>query len=130
MSAIPVPGPRTRTRPIPRTRAKSTANHAVRDSLLNYTLAFGLLFGLTYGASSLLGQTMMEQARREGLQARERAQTARKDVAVLRQRVERLVGMRSVEQWATVRGYSLDTTTPGRKPVNLTMVARNEARKR
>lgn len=130
MSAIPLNGPRTRTRPIPRTRAKTEANHALRDSILWYALGFSIIVGLTYGTSSLVGQTMMEQARREGLQARERAQDARKDVAVLRQRVERLVGMRSVEQWATVRGYTLEGATPVRKPMNLTMVAKNEARKR
>ncbi|HRI44906.1 MAG TPA: hypothetical protein PLL78_00665 [Fimbriimonadaceae bacterium] len=33
---------------------------------------------------------------------------ARKDVAALRQKIERLVGLRSVERWAEVRGFAPD----------------------
>jgi hypothetical protein len=105
MSAIPLPNVRTETRPLTRTRAVSKQRKVVGEAILAYSAAFAFLVAATYGASSLAGQTMMEQARREGLHAKERALDARKDVATLRQRVERLVGMRSIDQWASVRGF-------------------------
>lgn len=73
-----------------------------------YALAFGFLVACSYAASSLVGHTLMEQARRDGLRATERAAMARKDVAALRQRIERLVGLRSVERWAAIRGFAPD----------------------
>jgi hypothetical protein len=76
--------------------------------VLAYGFAFLFIAGCSYAASSLIGQTMLEQARREGLRASERAAMARKDVAALRQRIERLLGLRSVEKWAEVRGFRHD----------------------
>lgn len=91
-----------------RTKGDSRDSSQLWRVILTYVFVFAFIVASSYAASSLIGHTLMEQARREGLRASERASLARKDVAALRQRIERLVGLRSVERWATVRGFAPD----------------------
>ncbi|MBV6457184.1 MAG: hypothetical protein HONBIEJF_00291 [Fimbriimonadaceae bacterium] len=60
---------------------------------------------LAYGASSLVGNTMLEDARRSAIRCKERAKEMRQQVALLRQQSDRLSNMHAVEQWAGLRGY-------------------------
>jgi hypothetical protein len=61
---------------------------------------------LTFFASSLAGHVAVEKARREGLRALERAKEARKAEVVLRNRVDLLTGIRSVETWSAANGFA------------------------
>lgn len=125
MSAIPLFDTRTKRRTAPRTRAVSKRRRLVAQWITAQIVIFGIVAGLTYGASCLIGHILLEQARRSGLEASERSALARKDVSTLRQRVERLVGIRSVEQWAAVREFSNDTSllppTSRSKPIALSL---------
>ncbi len=103
MSAIPLVRPQIgsiRQHAIARNRAVGQSVQSVAVM----SIAFLLIALGAYGFSSLAGQTMMEQARREGIRAQERARQARMDVALLRQRVDRLTSMKSIEAWAESRG--------------------------
>jgi len=60
---------------------------------------------ISYGASSLVGNTMLEDARRSAIRCKERAKEMRQQVALLRQQTDRLTNMQAVEQWAGLRGY-------------------------
>lgn|GEM_PF-2997520 len=108
MSAIPLHGIKTRPRRIARAKGVSRDSSQLWRVILTYVFVFAFIVASAYAASSLVGHTLMEQARREGLRASERASMARKDVAALRQKIERLVGLRSVERWAEVRGFAPD----------------------
>lgn len=60
---------------------------------------------VAYGASSLVGNTLLEDARRSAIRCKERAKEMRQQVALLRQQTDRLSNMNAVEQWAGLRGY-------------------------
>lgn len=66
---------------------------------------FVILAGLSFIASSLSGHVMVEKVRREGLRAGERAREARKAEAVLRQQVDALSSLGSVEDWAAAHNF-------------------------
>lgn len=97
LSAVVAPGPRPRAR----RRPKSLSPGTIAANLVG----LALIAILAFAASSLAGQTMMEDARREGLRAQERARKARMDVAALRRHVDRLTSMRAVEHWSEVRRF-------------------------
>lgn len=96
MSAIALP-----SRAVARRRAKSRS----ASRILGHVAAFSAVIAVSYGVSSLAGNTLMEKARREGLNAQARSRQAKMDVALLRDRIERLTSMQSVEQWASFRGF-------------------------
>lgn len=112
MSAVPVMAPPTMPRPVQRPRQRAESPVAARRQsnvmqvVLMRSMLFGLLVAIAYGASSLAGQTIMEQARREGIRSQERARQAKMDVAVLRQRVDRLSSFRAIESWALSHGMT------------------------
>jgi hypothetical protein len=66
----------------------------------------GAAFVLTYAGSSLGGQVMVENARRQEISARERARDARKAEASLRARVDSLTNPAAVEAWAATHGFA------------------------
>ncbi|MCU0317614.1 MAG: hypothetical protein MUC92_13595 [Fimbriimonadaceae bacterium] len=70
-----------------------------------YLTLFGFVALLSFGFSVLLGNSMMEHARREGAKVTIRAKQARSDVARLRQTVDRQVTMAAVDDWARGRGF-------------------------
>ena len=116
MSAIPATGPaattterrlhRIRVETAPRTRRPvAKARHRDSSAVWAYVTGFIIMAGLTFMASSLLGQVMVEKARREGLRAAERSREARKVEAVLRQRIDYLGSLGTVEAWATSHNF-------------------------
>lgn len=68
-------------------------------------LMFIFVFTVGYGFSVLTGNTMMEHARRNKVEAMQKAQMARQDAMRLRNRLERMTGLDSVESWARARGF-------------------------
>jgi len=113
MSAIPYSGPyeapASPSRPSVRVRVRygsRTRQSRFRtfEYLAVFALLLSMLFGLMYFTSSLLGQTMLEDARRAGIRAKERSVQARKAAVVLRGQVDRLSSVKSIEAWATSRG--------------------------
>lgn len=110
MSAIPMTAPAISPRSAPSARARNAPIFGARSGAATFQmvavrlLVFGMIMAVAYGFSSLAGQTMMEQARREGIRSQERARQARMDVSILRQRVDRLTSMKSIDGWALSHG--------------------------
>jgi hypothetical protein len=69
-------------------------------------VTFGVITLLVYLSSSLVGQVMLEQARRESLSAEVRARQATMQQAGLQDRLESLTSIASIDRWATVQGMS------------------------
>ena len=129
MSALPViepivePAPRTRTAPrtLPRLpepiiielpvkrtqrgRVKQTETQKQASTLLGQVVGFMVVAGLAYGACSLIGQVMVEKARRDGIRATARAQAAARDIAQLRADVQDLSSSKSISDWAAANGF-------------------------
>jgi hypothetical protein len=99
------PRPAAYTRQIVRTRSRRRSS-SVLSVFMTKAVALTVVAAAAYGASTLAGQTMMEQARREGLRAQERSRQARMDVGLLRERVARLSSMKTIENWAAMSGMS------------------------
>lgn len=100
--------PAIRSRPVA-SRAPSRSRRRRRSALgvwLVKVVLLGFVGLLSYGTSTLVGQTLMEQQRREGLRAQERAQQSRADAALLRTRVARLTSLKTIDDWAAMRGFS------------------------
>lgn len=118
MSAIPVlrpPSVGTRRRRSHRVAAtpaqlrsgKARPRRRLRDDglLAARLLSFAIVAAAVFIGSSLFGQVMVEKARREGLQAIERARAARRAESVLRQEVDGLGSLGSVEAWAASHSF-------------------------
>lgn len=98
------------TRPLtrPATRRRPQALSSRRPSVWPGRLAaYAGAALLAFVASSLAGQALTESARRDALRATERARAAMADVALLRERVDRLSSVDSLESWAALRGFAL-----------------------
>lgn len=94
------------TRPAVRPRARSVAKR--RSSVWPRRLAaYAAMALLAFIGSSVTGYALTESARREALRATERARAAKADVALLRERVDRLSSVDSLESWAALRGFAL-----------------------
>ena len=119
MSAVPVLKPpvskpqkrrrhRVTSRPVSRTRVQTRARSSTSSQGATLALAatFAIIVCCAFIASSLLGNVMVEKARREGLRAAERARDARKAEAVLREQVDSLMSLAAVEDWATAHNFS------------------------
>lgn len=68
-------------------------------------MLFFVLMGVTFGISVLTGSSMMEQARRQKVEAEARAKSAREDMMRLRTRMDRLTTMAAVDTWARSREF-------------------------
>jgi hypothetical protein len=102
---VAAPEPRVITTPKEQVRPRSRARARTFEKVVGQLMVFGIVVGLTYAASSLGGRILTEGERREAITAQQRARLARTDISVLRQRVERLTGVRAVERWALARGF-------------------------
>ncbi|HVL38055.1 MAG TPA: hypothetical protein VM328_01570, partial [Fimbriimonadaceae bacterium] len=61
---------------------------------------------LSFLASSLCGNVLMEKARREGLAASSRARDARRAEASVRRQVDALTSLGATETWAVANGFA------------------------
>lgn len=112
---VATPEPRVITTPRERVQSRQRIGSRARmfERIVGQLAMFGIVVGLTYAGSSLGGRILTEHERREAITAQQRARLARTDISVLRQRVERLTGVRAVERWALSRGFM----NPEVKPV-------------
>lgn len=110
MSAIPVPG----LLPFPRRRSSAEAAPRLTAHRWNETFGrakallalFVVVTILTFGASGLAGNMMLERARKSGEAARERLAGATGRETVLRQRLEAITNPRAIEEWALEHGFA------------------------
>lgn len=105
MSAVPVDKPLVVTRPQPQLRVEVGVKPGTRSLVLRRAMLFGVLALSTFMASSLGGMVMVEKARREGIHAVDRAKSAAKDEAILRDRVQTMTGPAAVDSWAEQHGF-------------------------
>jgi hypothetical protein len=103
MSAVPATRPIVQTRPSLRVVTRSRAD--VMRAILTRCAVFGFVALATSAGTSLSGHVMVEKARRDGIRAAERAREARSAEAVLRQKVNNLTSLFSVQEWALTHGF-------------------------
>jgi hypothetical protein len=75
------------------------------DLVLGKAIALGIVFSVTYGASSLCGQVLVEQSRRESLRASVRAQTADEQEHQLSASLESITGPKAISDWAAANNF-------------------------
>lgn len=99
--------PIVRSRPAPKTRAKtkSKRSQARATSFAAHAVAFCAVAVLTSATLGLSGQVLVEQARRNNMSASERARVAVRESASLRDDVMTLTSASSIEGWAGVNGF-------------------------
>ncbi|MFN7172177.1 MAG: hypothetical protein ACK4P3_05265 [Fimbriimonadaceae bacterium] len=106
----PAARPAPKKAAIPRYRPDASAKRRARTRFLGTVFAMAITFGaityLIYLSSSLVGQVMLEQARRQSLSAEVRARQATMQQAGLQDRLESLTSVASIDRWATVQGMS------------------------
>lgn len=61
---------------------------------------------LVYGVSSLFGQVMAEEARRDRIHSQDRMREAQKSQVALQSRMDVAVRLNDVENWATAHGFA------------------------
>lgn len=140
MSALPViepvvePSPISRPLPrlpapiiieLPRTRIQRQPVRRVKtqkrvSALVAQTASFLVVAGLAFSTCSLVGQVMVEKARRDGIRASDRARIASRDIAALREDVQDLSSSQSIDDWATANGFVPTDSAP--KTVGVTQI--------
>lgn len=102
MSAIPIGRPlkgRSERREQARRRSEAWGNIA------NSAALFICIAGTVYLVSSMVGQVMVEKARREGIRAASRSIEAKKAESMIRRHVEALTSLSAVDEWASAHGF-------------------------
>lgn len=94
-----------------RRRAKTKSSGLAAS--IGLVALFVILTGITTVFSGLMGESYKERARWETIRAVEGAREARRDTAVLRRQVDRLLTMESVDRWATSQGFVRTTGLEG-----------------
>jgi len=100
---LPLYRPESHTEPAARSR-RSKVSAAARI-WSGRSAAFASIMGLTYLVSALTGQVMLESARRQELTAKERASSAHRAEASLREQVYTMLSGASIERWATSHSF-------------------------
>jgi hypothetical protein len=102
----------------PRARVRQQPSRRKRNGAIvtGITAAF-LAMGFTFIASSILGNTLLEQSRRDRIRSVERTKDARTEVAQLRRVLNSMTSMDSVDRWAVANnlvlsGSELPTLSP------------------
>ena len=125
MSAIPViepiieqaPSVRTPSRrpapvviELPRTRAPRQQVTRIQtrkrtSNVISTAVSFATIAAVTFCSMSLVGQVMVEKARRDGIRASGRAREAASRVAELRTQVQDVMSPGAIEAWALQQGF-------------------------
>lgn len=101
---------------LPRARVRAFPN------LASKTLRFGLIVVVTHFTASLSGYVLLENARKDGMIARDRATEARQAEAVLRKSVDALTSFASIKDWTAANGF-VAPDAPGQSSVGVVRVA-------
>lgn len=124
MSAIPIEAPivdRPRSRPTTHVRPRPAARPEIsvrvrigtrrRSRIHPLALAvqksflFAVVAMVTFSVSSLVGNVLLEQARRDGLSASQRARAARSSESSVRRTLDRQSGVVPAQSWAAANGF-------------------------
>lgn len=104
-----------------RARSKAVSYVAAR------AVAFSLLVGASYLSTNIYGHVLIDQARRDASDARQRLNTSSRAVAGLERRVRELKSTASIESWALANGYQQRELLPGIDvPEGVTVVAQRD----
>jgi hypothetical protein len=90
---------------VPRRRARSKTKTVDLAALLGASVSFIIIAGLTCFAASLIGNVMVEKARRDGIRSMERARFAARESAALREQVQALTSPKAIDDWAKANGF-------------------------
>ncbi len=102
----------------PRARVRQQPSRRKRNGAIVTGLVASLVaMSFTFIASSIFGNTLLEQSRRDRIRSVERAKDARTEVAQLRRVLNSMTSMDSVDRWAVANnlvlsGSELPTLTP------------------
>jgi cytochrome c-type biogenesis protein CcmH/NrfG len=110
-------------------RAKRRAR--ARSKALSYVIGravtFTFILGGAYLATNIYGHVLIDQARRDAADARQRLNTASRAVAGLERRVRELKSTAAIESWALSNGYQQRELLPGIDvPEGVTVVAQRD----
>jgi len=97
-----------------RRKAKTRAKRHVQipAAISTRAVAFVAVLGVTYLASSLSGQVMVEKARQDAIRASQKALDARKVEGELSKRLDQMTGFNAIGQWAETHNFkSLEELT-------------------
>ena len=118
---------RARLEAYPRARRKAKVNTfqaVVSKTALLVCIAVG-----TYGASTMSGQVMVEQSRRDGQRALSRTQTAERMETALRARLDDLLRPDVIDAWAKDHGFVPHDIAPSaaspERPAGTLVASRN-----
>lgn len=90
--------PKARTRTVTRSRVKARTQS--NSNWLAVPFAFVVVASMAFVASSVAGNVLLEQARRDRINSVERVNSARLEVARLRIELNGLTSMAAVDRWA------------------------------
>lgn len=110
---IELPRTRTRRQPVRKVKTQKRAS-----AIIGHAVGFVLVTGITFSSLSLVGQVMVEKARRDGIRASQRALTASREIATLREEVQDLSSSQSINDWATANGFVPTDAAPKAAGVN------------
>jgi hypothetical protein len=87
---------------VPRRKARAKAKRRIRvpEAISKRAVSFVAILGMTYLASSLSGNVMVEKARQEAIKASQKALDAKKVEAELSKRLDQMTGFNAIGQWA------------------------------
>ena len=136
MSAVPATRPqieslptirRQRSRPsvTPTRRRQAQTRVNVLPVVAARSVLFGAIAGAVFFASSLTGNVLMENARREGLAATARAREAKREEAAVRRQLDALTGLGAIETWASAHGFQAPDALVQPSVRGTTLVASN-----
>jgi hypothetical protein len=94
--------PRTR---VPRQQVARIQTRKRTSNLVSTSACFVAVSAITFCSLSLVGQVMVEKARRDGIRASARARAAANQVAELRGNIQALVSAGGIEAWAIEQGF-------------------------
>lgn len=92
---------------VPRRKARAKAKRRLRvpEAISKRAVSFVAILGMTYLASSLSGQVMVEKARQDAIRASQKALDARKVEAELSKRLDQMTGFNAIGQWAETHNF-------------------------
>ncbi len=92
-------------KPIPRRKARAKRRINVPEAISKRAVSFVAILGMTYLASSLSGQVMVEKARQEAIRASQKALDAKKVESELSKRLDQMTGFNAIGQWAETHNF-------------------------
>ena len=89
-----------------RSKSKAKAKRLALTEVYHGAIAFTIVAGMTCFMFSLLGNVMVEKARRDSIRSVERARYAARESAVLREQVQSLTNAYAIDEWARANGFA------------------------